>query len=98
MAEKTNLIAQHSGRFVVAYTYDVGPGLDVPPGTRILQEPGYGGELGGFYKLTRRESGGFSFVAKHSGKAIDVARASQDVGAQLIQWDYHGGPNQRFRL
>jgi ricin-type beta-trefoil lectin protein len=27
---------------------------------------------------------------------LDVAGASQDNGAQILQWDWHGGSNQRW--
>ncbi|MFE4667895.1 RICIN domain-containing protein [Streptomyces sp. NPDC056716] len=33
-----------------------------------------------------------------NGKVWDVVQASQDAGAPLIVWDWHGGPNQRFRV
>src|SRR5947208_12263246 len=39
---------------------------------------------------------GNSFVAKHSGKCLDVAGASKDDGASVIQWGCHGGPNQQW--
>ena len=35
--------------------------------------------------------------AKHSGRSLDVTGASTASGAQVIQWDYHGGENQLFR-
>jgi hypothetical protein len=35
--------------------------------------------------------------ARHSGRVLDVAGASTANGAQLIQWDLHGGGNQRLR-
>ncbi|MFF8375208.1 RICIN domain-containing protein [Streptomyces sp. NPDC015661] len=36
--------------------------------------------------------------ARHSGKALDVSGISPDNGAPVIQWDYWGGNNQRWRL
>jgi butyrate kinase len=36
-------------------------------------------------------------VAQHSGKVLDVANASMANGAPLVQWDWWGGDNQRFR-
>jgi hypothetical protein len=48
------------------------------------------------------ESIGSSFayrvVANHSGKVWDVEGASHENGAKLIQWDWHGGLNQQFKL
>jgi hypothetical protein len=39
----------------------------------------------------------YSWQAMHSGKVLDVANASSDNGVQIIQWDWHGGSNQRWR-
>ncbi|MFE9018083.1 RICIN domain-containing protein [Streptomyces sp. NPDC007808] len=36
--------------------------------------------------------------AKHSGKVLDVSGVSPDNGAPVIQWDWWGGDNQRWRL
>ncbi|MER5832867.1 RICIN domain-containing protein [Streptomyces sp. NPDC002130] len=36
--------------------------------------------------------------AKHSGKVLDVSGISPDNGAPVIQWDWWGGDNQRWRL
>jgi hypothetical protein len=36
--------------------------------------------------------------AKHSGKVLDVAGISMANGAQIQQWDYLGGDNQKWRL
>ncbi len=46
----------------------------------------------------RLEDGHYRVVAHHSGKGLEVAGASSDAGARIIQWDWHGGDNQRFRL
>src|ERR671912_2899996 len=40
----------------------------------------------------------FEIVARHSGKCLDVERASQNDVAAIIQWTCHGGDNQRWRL
>jgi hypothetical protein len=36
--------------------------------------------------------------ARHSGKVLDVSGISLDNGAPVIQWDWWGGDNQRWRL
>jgi hypothetical protein len=36
--------------------------------------------------------------ARHSGKVLDVSGISPDNGAPVIQWDWWGGDNQRWRL
>jgi len=40
----------------------------------------------------------YRFVAEHSGKVLDVLGASTANGAPIIQWDWHGGDNQLFRV
>lgn len=42
--------------------------------------------------------GPFRIVAEHSGKVLDVSGGSLENGAPVIQWDWHGGPNQLFNL
>ena len=37
-------------------------------------------------------------TAGHSGKNLDVSYASQNPGAQAIQWPAHGGGNQQWRF
>lgn len=34
--------------------------------------------------------------ARHSGKCLDVSGGSTNNGANLIQWECHGGANQHF--
>ncbi|MCA1848256.1 MAG: RICIN domain-containing protein, partial [Actinobacteria bacterium] len=38
----------------------------------------------------------FALRAVHSGKVLDVSNGSTENGAPIIQWDWHGGNNQRF--
>lgn len=38
------------------------------------------------------------FVARHSGKAMDVEGASADEGAHVIQYTPHDGANQQWLL
>nr|WP_100444534.1 family 43 glycosylhydrolase [Glycomyces xiaoerkulensis] len=37
-------------------------------------------------------------VAAHSGKCVDVLSASTENGAEIVQWDCHGGSNQQWDL
>ena len=37
-------------------------------------------------------------IAKHSGKCLDVSGGSRSNGADVIQWNCHGGDNQLWRL
>lgn len=40
----------------------------------------------------------YQVIAKHSGKCLDVAGVSTATGANVYQWDCHGGPNQQWTL
>jgi len=49
------------------------------------------------FRIERADkNSGFHLVATHSGKVVDVRGAQTQVGVPLIQWDKHGGENQRF--
>ncbi|GAB3232422.1 ricin-type beta-trefoil lectin domain protein [Glycomyces halotolerans] len=37
-------------------------------------------------------------VSRNSGKCVDVVSGSTENGAEIIQWDCHGGLNQQWRL
>jgi len=42
---------------------------------------------------------GFGIVnSMESGKVLDVSKGSPDAGARIVQWDWHGGDNQRFAI
>ncbi|MDQ2075132.1 family 43 glycosylhydrolase [Marinimicrobium sp. ABcell2] len=40
--------------------------------------------------------GMYSFTSRHSGKALEVAYASTDNGANIVQYDYFGGLHQNW--
>src|SRR5262249_32675980 len=40
----------------------------------------------------------FTFVNAKDNRCLDVNGGSKDNGAQIVQWDCHGGPNQQWRL
>ncbi|MFF5229407.1 RICIN domain-containing protein [Dactylosporangium sp. NPDC000521] len=40
----------------------------------------------------------FAFVNTKDNRCLDVNGGSKDNGAQILQWDCHGGPNQQWRL
>ena len=48
--------------------------------------------------MQRRAPHYYRVSPKHSGKALDVAGASPNNGANVQQWTYGGGPNQLWRL
>ncbi len=37
-------------------------------------------------------------IYTYCGKALDVAEEGSENGAQVIQWDYHGGENQLWNF
>jgi endoglucanase len=43
-------------------------------------------------------NGTYRIIARHSGKALDVAAAGTADGSNVHQWSYHGGNNQRWTL
>jgi len=43
-------------------------------------------------------SGIHTLRARHSGRCLDVAGVSRDTGANVHQWDCHGGDNQKWRF
>ncbi|SDM26796.1 family 43 glycosylhydrolase [Allokutzneria albata] len=47
---------------------------------------------------SRLPNGDYVFRASHSGKALDVAEASTQDNADVVQWLHHGNPNQVWRL
>jgi hypothetical protein len=42
--------------------------------------------------------GGTALTARHSGKVLDVAGMSTELGAPIIQWQWLDGANQKFRI
>jgi len=57
------------------------------------------GTVQGTAVLPGISSGGtYQFIAKHSGKCLDVAGVGTQNGANAQQWDCHGGPNQLWTL
>jgi uncharacterized protein YkwD len=41
---------------------------------------------------------GYEIVARHSGRCLDVSGWSKADGAQVVQWDCHGGANQLWEF
>lgn len=37
------------------------------------------------------------YVVEATGRVLDVEGVSTGSGAQVLQWDWRGGDNQRFR-
>jgi hypothetical protein len=37
-------------------------------------------------------------ISRHSNKSADIANATKTDGGKLIQWDAHGGANQKFKF
>ena len=45
-----------------------------------------------------KENEFYVIIAKHSGKCLDVRGINTDEGANIIQYDYWGGDNQKWKL
>ena len=50
------------------------------------------------YAVTFARAPARPLFSVNSGRVIDVKNGSTANGTPIIQWDYHGGPMQRFRL
>lgn len=50
------------------------------------------------WAIQQHADGTVSFIAKHSGKALDIEAAQYLNFANVLQWDYHGKANQKFIL
>jgi len=91
-----NLIAAvHSGMFLQVRDASSASGAPIVQG----RLDAFGGAAHQRFRVEHVfEPGGYRFVAEHSGKVLDVEGGSLDPKARIIQWDWHGGPNQRFRV
>jgi glucosylceramidase len=58
----------------------------------------YGGGTNEQWRPVSLGGGWYSFVARSSGKCLDVPGGSASNGLQLQQWSCSGGPNQSFKL
>lgn len=67
------------------YNYAVRPPVIAPLASSL---PAVAFDAKGFYKI----------INVNSGKAIEVKDYSQDNGAQIVQWDFHGGDNQLWNI
>lgn len=54
-------------------------------------------EIAGFYSAPQGEAV-YQLRARHSGRCLDIGGWSTADGGNLLQWDCHGGNNQRFRM
>lgn len=89
------ITSKHSGKCLDA------SGWSRENGARIIQWDWHGG-ANQRWQLLERGSFNSELVAVfrnlNSEKCLDVSGWSRDNGAEIIQWDYHGGDNQRWRL
>ena len=65
--------------------------------TPVIQFPSNGGS-NQRWTLEPLADGYVRIVARHSGKALDVAGGSLDDGAPVIQYTPHDGANQQWLL
>ena len=50
------------------------------------------------YSFKYMKDGTYAIRCQHSGKFVDVDGASKDSGRNVIQWQYNGKANQRWRI
>ncbi|HEY8995750.1 MAG TPA: cellulase family glycosylhydrolase [Lacunisphaera sp.] len=77
-----------------AFDWNTGAVLDADnvralTGGAALPPPGGGGTIA---------NGTYKIIARHSGKALDVANAATADGSNVHQWTYFGGNNQRWTV
>lgn len=97
--------APWSPKFSSPYHYCNGLPCGVPvgygdeaDGSRALSQ--VRDEIANFMPTRNSNNGTPAYLvkAKHSGKCLDVGGGSRNNGANIIQWNCHGGDNQRFRI
>ncbi len=50
------------------------------------------------FEFTYRDNGYYTISAIHSDKYLDISGGSKNDGAEVIQWNYHGGNNQQWKI
>ncbi|MTE17797.1 glycosyl hydrolase [Streptomyces sp. TRM43335] len=86
------------GRGGTALVWDVDGGTGATADGARVHLWTWGGGANQQWRPVDRGDGTHAFVARHSGKCLDVTDASTADGAGLQQWACHGGPAQTFRL
>lgn len=89
-AKPTLLRASHSGLCMQAQEGNGGPATQLPCDNNPTQ-----------VWMPQSVAGTqdvFAFVNTKDNRCLDVNGGSKDNGAQVLQWDCHGGPNQQWRL
>jgi hypothetical protein len=66
-------------------------------GAELTEMPCYSDADAQLFRPVFDGANGFSLVAKHSGKCVDVYGDVLDQGASVVQWSCHGGRNQKFQ-
>ena len=95
------LRANHAGQFpATRYLTSVQFGTEIFRGAGNLNVTSYNTTVstGGGGGTGIVPNGTYRVVARHSGKALDVFGHQTQDGADVIQWAYGGGNNQRWTL
>lgn len=87
------IIAKHSGKAL-----DVFGGVFSAANGVVVEQWDYNGSANQMWFVDDIGDGYYTITARHSGKSLDISGAATDNGAQLHQYDYWGGDNQKFRL
>ncbi|WP_433617523.1 RICIN domain-containing protein [Dactylosporangium sp. CA-139114] len=92
------------GSYNVVNRYATGLSWDVAGGTGATGDGAqvhlwsYGGATNQQWQAVANADGSYRFIARNSGKCLDVKDVSTADGAQVQQWSCTGGPAQSFRL
>ncbi|MFD8695469.1 RICIN domain-containing protein [Kitasatospora purpeofusca] len=89
---QAGLVAQHSGKPVEI----TGGNEALADGARAQQWERRDADNQRF-TLEAVEDGFYRITARHSGKVLEVADASNDNGAAVRQWEWSGGAHQQWR-
>jgi glucosylceramidase len=85
-------------RHAPALAWDVNGGIGATGNGTDIHLWAYAGGTNQQWQPVALGGGQVRFVARHSGKCLDVRDVSTSDGARLQQWTCTGGPAQSFRL
>lgn len=89
-------VAVAADKMVIYYKNGQTQNVDLS-GVARIEFPG-GGSRGTSVSSGVTSGGTYEIIAKHSGKCLDVSGVGMQNGANIYQWDCHGGANQRWTL
>ncbi|WP_433204199.1 RICIN domain-containing protein [Dactylosporangium sp. CS-047395] len=85
-------------RYATGLSWDVNGGTGATGDGAQVHLWAYGGATNQQWQAVSNGNGTYRFIARNSGKCLDVKDVSTADGAQMQQWSCTGGPAQTFRL